>query len=66
MQRPMFLMPTDKVKLLKMPTEGNVELPGLCYPGLCADITEQDNGAADGEPRRSLRLREKASQVKDT
>ena len=57
-QRLMLLMPTDEVKLLRMPTEGNVELPGARCPGLSADTAEQDDGAADVEPRRSLRLRE--------
>ena len=33
MQRLMLLMPTDRVKLLRMPTEGDVKLPGACYPG---------------------------------
>ena len=65
-QRPRFLMPINKVKLLRMPTEGDVKLPGSCNPGPLGDTTEQDDGAADGEPRRSLRLREKVSQVKDT
>ena len=65
-QRPRFLMPTDKVKLLRMPTEGDVKLPGACYHGLLADTNEQDEGAADGKPRRSLRLRDKVSQVRDT
>ena len=27
-QRLMLLMPTDRVKLLRMPTEGDFELPG--------------------------------------
>ena len=65
MQRLMLLMTTDEVKLLRMPTEGDIELPGECCPGLPADTAEQDAGATDVEPRRSLRLREKANQVKD-
>ena len=56
-------MPTGKVKLPRTPTEGAVELPGACGPGLPADTSKQDDGATDGEPRRSLRLREKAKQV---
>ena len=63
-QRLMLLMTTDEVKLLRMPTEGDIELPGECCPGLPADTAEQDAGATDVEPRRSLRLREKANLVK--
>ena len=29
-QRLMLLMPTDEAKLLRMPTEGDFELPGAC------------------------------------
>ena len=65
-QRPMLLRPTGDAKLLRMPTDGNFKLPGACCLGLPADTAEQGDGAADVEPRRSLRLREKANQVKDT
>ena len=34
-------------------------------PRAPADTAEQDDGAADVEPTRSLRLREKANLVKD-
>ena len=65
-QRLKLLMPTGEVKLPRTPTEGAVELPGARGPGLPTDTAEQDDGAIDGEPRRSLRLQEKASQVEDT
>ena len=51
-QRPMFLMPTNKVEVLRMPTEGDVELPGAYYPGPLADTIEQDDGAADGAAKK--------------
>ena len=65
LQRLILLMPTEEAKQPRMPTEGDFVLPGACGPRLPADTAEQDNGAADEEPRRSLRLREKANQVKD-
>ena len=50
-QRPRFLMPTDKVKLLRTSTEGDVKPPGAGYPGPLADSIEQDDGATDGKPK---------------
>ena len=64
-QRLMLLMPADEVKPPRTAAEGAAELPGACGPGLPADTAKQDDSAADGEPRRSLRLRE-TNQVKDT
>ena len=55
LQKPRFLMLIDKVKLLRMPTEGDVKPPGAGYPGPLADSIEQEDGATDGEPRRSQR-----------
>ena len=65
-KKQMSLMQSYEVKLLRMPTKGDVEPPGARCPGLPTDTVEQDSGAADVGPRRSLRLRKKANQVKDT
>ena len=38
-QRSRILMPTDMVKLLRKPTEGDVKPPRACYPGPLTDST---------------------------
>ena len=65
-QKLVLLVPTDEVELLRMSTEYSFELPGACCPGLHSDTAEQDDGAADMLPRRSLRFANKAKKVKVT